>query len=132
MKKAFQQILSVVMAFLLLISTTSWKVEKHYCMGRLVAVSFFKDADKCGMDLMKGATESKSCCSDEVIVVEGQDDLQFSFDDVSIEQQFFVVALATSYLNTLYILEKRHIHENDYSPPILVENIQVLDQVFLI
>jgi len=36
MKEVFHKIASITMAFLLLLSTVSWKVEKHYCMGRLM------------------------------------------------------------------------------------------------
>jgi len=132
MKKAFQQIINVTMALLLLISTTSWKIEKHYCMGRLVEVSLFKDADKCGMNMTQVAAENKSCCSDEIIVIEGQDDLQFSYDDIIIKQQFFIVAFVTSYLNVLNTLEEQCIAYDFYLPPILVKDIHTLDQVFLI
>jgi len=136
MKKVFQQIVSIAMVLLLLASTTFWKVEKHYCMGRLVNVSLFANAATCGMDTQLAAKtniqKKNSCCSDEVVVIEGQDNLQFSFDEISSEQQFFIAAYAYSYVGLLNIFHELCIPNKQYPPPLLVKDIQVLDQVFLI
>ena len=39
------------MAVMLLLSTTSWTVGKHYCMGLLVDISLFAQAENCGMEM---------------------------------------------------------------------------------
>lgn len=136
MKKVFQQIVSIAMALLLLVSTTSWKVEKHYCMGRLVDVSLFAAVETCGMDMQLASKSSiqkkNSCCSNEVVVIKAQDNLQLSFDTISLDEQFFIIAYAYSYLSLLNTFHKQRIPHEQYPPPLLVKDIQVLDQVFLI
>ena len=124
------------MALLLLASTTSWKVEKHYCMGHLVDVAFFAEALGCGMDLTgtvgDASEEMMSCCDEVVIVIDGLDDLKLSFDDISLDQQLFLVAFSHAYSNLFEDLGEQLVPHAKYPPPILVRDIHVLDQVFLI
>ena len=130
--------MSVAMAFLLLASTTSWTVEKHYCMGHLVDMAFFGHAETCGMEMDSSddfdseVKDEKSCCSDEIIAMDGQDDLKISFNDISLDQQLFLVAFTHSYLNLFQELEGQAVPHKQYPPPTLVKDIHVLDQVFLI
>ena len=126
------------MALLLLLSTVSWKVEKHYCMGRLMDVALFTDVDTCGMDMSMsmdsenlGETEY-SCCDDEVVFVEGQNDLKISFNDLDVEQQSFLVAFTHTYLHSLQDVKEQPVPHEKYPPLILVKDIQLLDEVFLI
>ena len=126
------------MVLLLLLSTISWKVEKHYCMGRLMDVALFTNADSCGMGMsasMKKETISEtknSCCDDEVVFVEGQDDLKISFNDLNLEQQYFLIAFTYTYINLLQDLKEQPVPHEQYPPPILVKDIQLLDEAFLI
>jgi hypothetical protein len=46
-KKALHKTLSLVMAMLLLLSTVSWTIEKHTCMGRVMDVALFAKAQDC-------------------------------------------------------------------------------------
>lgn len=125
------------MALLLLASTTSWKVEKHFCMGHLVDMAFFLDAEDCGMssELMNDDSnmqKDSSCCSEDVIFVAGQDDLALSFDNLDLEQQSFLVAYVQSYVELYSGSTNRIVPHEHYPPPILVKDLQLLDQVFLI
>jgi len=132
MQQLLHKVFSVSMALLVLFSTVSFTVEKHYCGETLVDVSLFTEAEKCGMDSME-MVQKKNCCKDEVDVVEGQDELKSpSFEDLDIEQQQFLVAFIQSYIHGFESLPKPIIPHKDYSPPNLVYDIQVLDQVFLI
>lgn len=122
---------SILMAVLVLFSTVSFTVEKHYCAGNLIDVAIFSKVKKCG-DNLEGVS-MKSCCEDEVEIVKGQDDLQFSsFEDIDLENQIFITSFLCSYSNLFESLPKQIIPFKDYSPPNLVYDIQVLDQVFLI
>lgn len=138
MKNIIQKIFSLALALLLLASTTSWRVEKHFCMGHLVAVALFTEARSCGMDMeMDSDTaiesdELKSCCSQEVIIIDGQDKLKLSFNDINLDQQFFLVALTAYYLDLFPAHTDRNVSNTDYPPPLLVKDIYILDQVFLI
>jgi len=138
MKETFNRLFSAAMALLLLASTTSWTVEKHYCMGHLMDVSLFSAAEDCGMamstfsDDNSEIVDQNSCCNDELIVVEGQNDLKVSFDDFSLDQRLFLVAFTSSYINLFDTLAERPVPNEHYPPPLLVRDIQLLDEVFLI
>lgn len=119
------------MALLVLLSTTFFTIEKHYCGGNLIDVAIFSEAEKCGENMEQ--TSMKSCCKDEVDVVVGQDELSFSgLDRLDIDQKVFLITPFQSYSNLYRSLPKQIIPFKDYSPPNLVFDIQVLDQVFLI
>ncbi len=129
---------SIALALFLLASTTSWTVGKHYCMDRLVDVSFFAHAQDCGMDMGSSIgdtsqiTTEDSCCSDQLILVEGQDHLKISFNDIVLEQQPFLTAFTYSYLALFKVQVERPTSHEHYPPPLLFKDIHVLDQVFLI
>lgn len=129
MKQFFHQILSSLMAFLVLASTVSWTVDKHICMGRVMDISLFSHADDCGMSSMD---MEKSCCNDETFTVKGQHDLKISFDDISLEQQLFIVSFVQTYFHLIEVDSEEPNNFNDYNPPPLIRDIQILDQTFLI
>ncbi|WP_415861099.1 HYC_CC_PP family protein [Thalassobellus suaedae] len=123
---------SMLLALLVLFSTVSFTIEKHFCGDVLVDISVFSEAQKCATETME-ILMKKTCCKDEIEVVLGQDELKFSsFEDLHFEQQQFVTGLAYSYINLFVGLEQLFIPHEDYSPPNLVTDIQVLDQVFII
>ncbi len=97
----------------------------------LVDVSVFTEAEKCAMETQEMAMK-KSCCKDEVDVVEGQDELLKTFHDFDFEQQQFLISFVYSFINLFEGEPKKVIPHKDYSPPNLVKDIIVLDQVFLI
>lgn len=131
-RQILHKIFSAFLALLVVFSTVSFTVEKHFCGDVLVDVSVFSEVEKCGMEAME-KLQKKSCCKDEVDVVKGQDELKFSsFEDLNFEQQQFVLAFTFTSLNSFEGLSKQIIPHKDYSPPNLVTDIQVLDQVFLI
>ncbi len=122
----------MLMALLVLFSTVSFTIEKHFCGDTLVDVSMFVEADKCAMEALE-ILQKKTCCKDAIDVVKGQDELIVSaFDDLDFEQQQFVIAFTFSNINGFESLPKQTIPHKDYSPPNLISDIQVLDQVFII
>ncbi|WP_083253430.1 HYC_CC_PP family protein [Flavivirga aquatica] len=127
---------SAILALLVLFSTVSFTIEKHFCGDVLVDVSIFTEVEKCAMEAYEIALEKITkipCCKDKIDVVKGQDELKMSsFDDLDLEQQRFIIVYTYSYTNLLEYLQKEIIPHKDYSPPNLVTNIQVLDQVFII
>ncbi len=120
------------MALLVLFSTVSIAIEKHYCGDVLIDVSMFVEAEKCQMETLE-VLQEKSCCKDEIQVVKGQDELSVtSSDDLDIKQQYFFASYLFSYLNSFESLPKQTIPHQDYAPPNLVHDIHVLDEVYLI
>ena len=130
MKKAFQHIISLSMAFLVMLSTMSFTVDKHFCGSHLVDKAVFSKAKTCGMQMSANAEDH--CCTNEKIEVEGQDELKISFDSFDFDQQLFITTFTYSYLNLFESLPKQIIPFKDYSPPLLTSDIQLEDQVFLI
>lgn len=136
MNKFLHKTVSVTMALLLLLSTTSWKVEKHYCMGHLIDVALFSEPDSCGMNMSLGDDDldvsENSCCDDEVVILNAQDDLKLSLEILSLEKHFFIQTDCHSFTPFLSTQNIQVVLFEQYPPPQLVKDIQVLDQVFLI
>ncbi|MBQ4820803.1 hypothetical protein [Aquimarina sp. MMG016] len=137
MNKSFQKISSFILAGLVLLSTVSFTVEKHYCGRILVDIAIFSEAKGCGMETMDHNSDQnemikKSCCKDEIIVVEGQDDLKISLDKIDVPQQVFLVAFVSSYFDFFNLPDKNNVIFKKYSPPDLVVDFHVLHEVFLI
>lgn len=124
------------MALLVLFSTVSFTIEKHYCGPVLIDVAVFSEAQDCGMKMNMAASETKmkkSCCKDEVQVLHGQDELKItSFDDLDFDQQVFLTALTHTYVNLFEGLAQHIVPHQYYLPPKLIMDRQILDQVFLI
>ncbi|GAA4814254.1 HYC_CC_PP family protein [Litoribaculum gwangyangense] len=135
-KKILHKSFSVALALTVLMSTMSFTIQKHYCGSILVDTAVFSSAEKCGMAMSKSeATKMKkmNCCKDEVKVVKGQDDLKVNtFEDIQFQQQQFLTTFIFTYINLFEGLPQQVIPHKDYSPPNLVADIQVLDQVFII
>src|SRR5690606_10004796 len=98
MSQILRKIVSLFMAILMLASTVSWTIEKHYCLGSLIDIAFFHKAESCGMrpvtdqNPVLAAIDGGSCCSDEVISVQGLDGLTFpDKDQTLVVPLFFLV-----------------------------------------
>lgn len=138
MKKVFFKISSFFMALLVLLSTFSFVVDQHYCGDILVDFSLFGKAESCGMDMPTShnsndqGVDRKGCCENQTLAIAGQDDLKVSFENLSLEQQNFVVSLIYTYINSFEGFDEDIVAFEDYSPPPLIRDIQILDQTFLI
>ncbi|WP_417398511.1 HYC_CC_PP family protein [Gelatiniphilus marinus] len=132
MKPFLHKSFSTLLALLVLFSTVSFTIEKHFCGDILVDVALFTEAEKCEMEVLE-IKQNKTCCKDVTNVVEGQDELKFSsFEDLEFEQQQFLASYVYSYINLFEGLPNLIIPHKDYSPPNLVTDIQVLHDTFLI
>ncbi len=137
MKKVFHKTVSIVLAFVVFFSTMSFTIDIRYCGDTLVDVSFFAEAESYGMnsDLNKSSDCSvakNSCCKNEQLVVEGQNELKVSFGDLDFSKIQFITSFLYSYTKLFKSLPKQLIPHKNYSPPNLVLDIQVLDETFLI
>ncbi len=140
--KRFHQISSVVMALLVLISTLSISVEKHYCGEHLVDVAIFTEAENCGMEVSDNESKAanhdvlgskKICCTDVVDLIEGQDELSLDQSkELSPDQKVFILSFAAKFSGFNILEPQKHPPFEHYSTPIYVRDIQVLNQVFLI
>ncbi|RLD27543.1 MAG: hypothetical protein DRI70_04430 [Bacteroidetes bacterium] len=138
MKEIFHKIMSAMMAFVVLLSTMSFTIDRHYCGDILVDTAIFKQAKTCGMEKQQSIPTSDcsitktDCCSDEQITFEGQNELKISFDSITFEQQLFISSFVYSYIDLFNELNKNVIANRDYISPLIVSNIYQLDEVYII
>lgn len=121
------------MALLVLFSTMSFTVDKHFCGSYLVDQAVFSEAEDCGMEHpVEGGMTEEDGCRDQKVSVEGQKDLKISFHDLDLPQQVFLSSFTYSYVELFIELPPQFIPFSDYSPPLLVIDFQVLHETFLI
>lgn len=137
MKNFLHKSFSVSMALLLLLSTISWTVEKHMCMGRVLDIAWFDSADDCGMEAGLALLDDSSqienhCCDNESFTMQGQDDLNHDISSLDFPQQVFLISFTTSYLGLFEESFDKNIIIDSYPPPILADDLNILHQVFLI
>ena len=122
-------IFSILMAFLVLFSTFSFTVEKHYCGNKLVDTAIFTEVIRC----YDTEVVADSCCKDDVEVVKGQDQLKVNtLDDLDFNTQFVFTAYLYAYISQAVCLPKQNIPHQYYLPPKLVVDLQVLHDVYII
>ena len=138
MKQISLKISAILMAFVVVFSTMSFTVSEHYCGDHLVDSALFSKAESCGMEMEQPlptddcSAKKDNCCSDVIKQFEGQSDLKITSTDISFEQQLFVASFIYSYVNLFEGLENNINPFKNYSPPLIVLDIQVLDETYLI
>jgi hypothetical protein len=134
MKQFLTKITASTLAFLVLFSTLSFTVDKHYCGDFLVDVSFTGETEGCGMKMDKSITKTKkNCCKDEIHQFEGQDKLQLtSFEKITFQNQQFLNAFVFSYQNLFIDKSTEKSFQRIFPPPDIYQNYQVIYQSFLI
>lgn len=138
MKQVFHKIAAFFMASVVVLSTMSFTISMHYCDDTLVDLGIFKQAKTCGME-MNGCTPTtdntfskKGCCTDKHITVKGQEELNTSFDDLTLHQQQFIAAFAYAYVNLFEGYRDNKTSFSTCPPPRIVKNIYKLDETYLI
>lgn len=139
MQSILKSLATIVMALLVLLSTLSLTVEKHYCGDFLVAISYFgnnqgcadeKENDTCDLPAI---IKKKSCCKDEINQIKGHEDLtSASTEKFNFEQQQIVTALLLKHMQCFHKLPKERGSYECYVPPNIIKNFQVLHDVFII
>lgn len=137
MKSTLGNIVSVLMALVVVLSTLSFTVDKHFCGGLLMDLAVFSEAKSCVMGThdhseMGSSVEKDHCCSNEKVLVEGQDELKNSILFLDLEQQVFIGTFAFSYVSLFNYMPRQVPAYTFYSPPLLIHSIYLRDQVFLI
>ncbi len=124
------------MAFVVLFSTMSFTISMHYCGDTLVETVVFKKVKGCGMEMQnpsKGCSMmKKNCCDDKQLVVDGQDELQLSFDKLTFEQQQFIASFIHTYTDLFEEYNEDINSFREYKPPLVVRQIYKLDETYLI
>ncbi len=109
-------------------------LNKHYCMGHLVSIAIYDEADSC-MDLMGMEEEGDTCmhCCDDVTEEYKVDDLKLSQHTFDLTPEFQTLCLAASYIfSSPEYEEPPYEAYTQYKPPNINRDIPVFVQSFLI
>lgn len=129
------KVLSPILALLVLLSTVSWTVDKHLCMGRVMDTSLFLPAQDCGMEAAMAVLDKgfeNHCCADESFTIQGQDDLKLSWDQLDIDAKYFPIPFCQSSFQSGILPAKNSFPEKLHPPPLMAADLNVLFEVFLI
>jgi hypothetical protein len=138
MKQVFSKVMSILMAFVVLLSTMSFTINMHYCGDTLVETAVFQKAKGCGMEMQKKpSTEAcvvvkKNCCKDEQLLIDGLDELQTQVDAISFEQQVVIASFLYIYNNLFEGLDKNVSSYGVYKPPLVIRELYKIDETYLI
>lgn len=140
--KIFRSISAVFLSLLVLISTSSFAMNMHLCMGEVENLAFFSPAEPCELSVDDMACHNEipepidhlvntGCCDDREILIEGQDELEVtgaaSTYDLQLAAILYAVVLrpwVPAAANTDSFVK--------YTPPLIERDIPVLVQSFLL
>ena len=74
--KAIHKLTALSLSLLVMLSTFSFTIEKHFCGDTLIDIAVFTQAEKCSNEAMEieiASISKKSCCKDEVNLIKGLD-----------------------------------------------------------
>lgn len=140
------------MALLMLVSSTGFSIDLHYCQGQIKGFSFFGEAASCHqqaekkhckkakkachaapVDQMETISCKKDCCSNKTIKVEHNTDAKkIQTAELTPAQVEMLTAFVQVFLLENTDLTKRIIPHLNYVPPLLTKDIPVLIQSFLL
>ncbi|MDC0629200.1 MAG: hypothetical protein P8O96_01125 [Flavobacteriaceae bacterium] len=135
-KNVVHKVFSMLLAFLVLLSTFSFKVETHFCGSNLVDVAVFSKAKSCCDSAVKMDSElqftKESCCTNKVVSVEGLNQFKVISltKDLPIQDSFELPSKFS--LEWLVLEDSVASHPPNYSPPDLIMDHQIDYQIFLI
>lgn len=137
MKTFLKQISVILLSLVVLFSSMSFTIDKHYCGETLVDMAIFGEAENCGMEGMESNSDikrvkKKKCCKDETIVVESSTFNKEKIISLHATDLDFVFSYAFSYINLYQNIAIGKEFYKDFSPPDIEIDIQVLHQTFLI
>ena len=125
------------MACIVLFSTLSFTVEKHICAGEVADIALFGNLERCEMpdenhDNKLVNFDKQSCCQDEVHFVQGANSELKKNKKAQEQTQVFATLFIYTYLNLFSNLEADSNPYLNYTPPIVINDIQILYDTFLI
>jgi hypothetical protein len=132
-----KNILVTFLAVVVLCSTLSFSVHKHFCGPFLKDISVIVPSHGCGMEKSNledfcSVTPEKSCCSDVVELIKGQEHLKLSWNNFDLEHQQFTAVIAPSNFFSIAEAGLEEPQFISYSPPLVLHDIPVWHQSFLI
>lgn len=136
LKKITIKCLSMLMAILVLVSSTSFAVEQHFCGDNLIDYSVFSEMKKCcatPVAKQKSRLSKEGCCSDKLEVFKGIDLLKFETSEKYSNLSNFVLFSDSFHFSLIYSFYRKDApHFFTYVPPNLVTDVIIDLQVLLI
>jgi len=134
--KLFRPILSIALASLVLLSSTSFMVGIHVCGGEVQNVALFTKAESCEKEKSLPPChrhEQSPCCDDETVIHDGED-FNASFEKITVSPVFFVDVvqahvLIADIIPATFLSKVKHFN---YDAPLRATDLTVSLQVFLI
>lgn len=132
-----QKSFACFMAVVLVLSTTSFSVHKHFCGSFLVDVSIVVPSSGCGMeqDLAVSTCEvvkSVSCCSDKQELVQGQDTLKMDFFAFAMSPFYTIPQGISWFFSPVVIPTLKAVTNLANAPPETRRQLYILHDSFLI
>jgi hypothetical protein len=136
MKDTFRKISAVVLIAVLLLSTTSFSVFKHFCNGNMVTISTEKVESCCESEItikpINLNFSEQNCCKNETVQ---KDVLPFDYTKtvkITKSETLFLTSFYYNFIESLSVIKTKNNFYKDFSPPKLIFNKQVRFQSFLI
>jgi hypothetical protein len=134
--KIFRSISVIILSFLVLVSSTSFMIGLHICMGEVQNVALFTKADGCAREqnLPPCHRHAKApCCEDESIVHQGTD-LKAASDHFHLTTSIPVIiqkplVFISEVIPSAVPIYSSHLY---YDPPLRSCDLIITHQVFLI
>ena len=104
MKEFIKKISVTILSLIVLMSSMSFTIDKHFCGETLVDVSFFGEAGGCGMEGMKMNSEvakvkKKKCCKNVTETIESSTFDKEKIINVKASSIAFAIFFLESYIN---------------------------------
>lgn len=134
--KAFRAISAIVLALLVMVSSTSFMVGMHLCMGEVQNIALFAKADGCEMEqsLPPCHRHIPSPCCDDDTVIHSSDDFK-----ASATHHHAALPVPADVDQTLVLISElipsaplSRFKYYNYDPPLRAHDLTVKHQVFLI
>ena len=134
--KAFRTIAAILLALLVLVSSTSFMIGMHICMGDVQNIALFSKAEGCEMEqnLPPCHRHLKApCCEDETVIHEA-DDIKADIAQIHIDRPSPIdVDHSLVFISEIIpSTPLARIQYYNYDPPLRSWDLTVEHQVFLI
>jgi len=128
-----------MLALLVLVSSSSFMVNMHFCGGHVQSISLIEEAASCPMETQlppchkKMAVKKSGCCQDKHVAFEGKD-FNAQVQDFSSLNLLAIHWVASLPMIMVIQVNEALAYSNHipYKPPIVERDIPVLVQSFLI
>lgn len=138
MRNLFIKLGSALLSLMVILSSLMIVVDEHYCGDTLIDISFFGEANSCGMEKMEMANsenleiKQSDCCKDQqsfvqVSVFNKEKDLNKQYYEID-----FTSINSPLGVDIFQFLPYEKDDYKDFSPPEIHQNFQILYQTFLI